>query len=372
VPTVTIIFSPFVPHRVSKGFSAHPEGSARSYSEGTNFDDLDESHKVEYSFLTLRKKLRIAEMNLKHLRYFWVVAHAGSVAGAANQLHLTPQTVSAQIKLLEEDLGTALFKPAGRGLEITEAGRVALSYADDIFALGQEMLSSLRANAVPEQAMASFRVGVSDVVPKSMAHRLLASLKRVEKPLRLVCREGTIDWLLGELALHRLEMVLADRPMPPGLAIRGHSRKLGDSAVAFFATPELALKHATFPAGLNGAPLLLPGPNAAVRGEIDRWLGEARLYPRIVGEFDDSALMKVFAQAGEGFFPAPAIISDEICARYRVSEVGRVDQVREAFWLISTERRIQQPEVRAVLEDARRAVFVPHGGSDRRAEEPES
>jgi len=327
----------------------------------TEFDSLDESGKVEYYSLTIREKLRVEEMNLKHLRYFWAAAHAGSVAAAANQLHLTPQTVSAQIKLLEDDLGTALFKPAGRGLELTETGRVALSYADEIFALGHEMVSSLRANAVSEQAMTAFRIGVSVAIPKSLTHRLLASLKRAERPIRLVCREGTIDSLLGELALHRLEMVLADRPMPAGLAIRGHSRKLGESAVAFFAAPELTQRHAPFPACLNGAPLLLPGPNAAVRGEIDRWLGESRLYPRVVGEFDDSALMKVFAQAGEGYFPAPAIISDEICARYGVSEVGRVDELREAFWLISTERRIQHPEVRAVLEDARSAVFVAHG-----------
>jgi LysR family transcriptional activator of nhaA len=303
-------------------------------------------------------------MNLKHLRYFWATAHAGSVAVAASQLHLTPQTVSAQIKLLEDDLGTALFKPAGRGLDLTEAGRVALSYADEIFALGHELVSSLRANAIAEQAMAPFRIGVSDAIPKSLTHRLLVSLKRAERPIRLVCREGTIDSLLGELALHRLEMVLADRPMPAGLAIRGHSRKLGESAIAFFAVPGLLRHNVAFPACLNGAPLLLPGLNTAVRGEIDRWLGEMRLYPRVVGEFDDSALMKVFAQAGEGYFPAPAIISDEICARYGVSEVGRVDEVREAFWLISTERRIQHPEVRAILEEARMAVFVPQGGAE--------
>ncbi len=300
-------------------------------------------------------------MNLKHLRYFWAVAHSGSVAAAASQLHLTPQTVSAQIKLLEDDLGSALFKPAGRGLELTEAGRIALSYADDIFALGQEMVSSLRANTLPDQAMTAFRIGVSDAIPKSLTHRLLASLKRAERPIRLVCREGTIDSLLGELALHRLEMVLADRPMPVGLAVRGHSRKLGESAVAFFAATELVRTDVAFPACLNGAPMLMPGTNAAVRGEIDRWLSEERLYPRVVGEFDDSALMKVFAQEGEGYFPAPAIIADEICARYGVTEVGRVDALREAFWLISTERRIQHPEVRALLEDARQALFVPHG-----------
>jgi len=283
------------------------------------------------------------------------------VAAAAKQLHVTPQTVSAQIKLLEEDLGTALFKPAGRGLSLTDPGRVALSYADELFALAQEMVSSLRADVAPQQAMASFRVGVSDAVPKSLTHRLLASLHSAEKPIRLVCREGTIDWLLGELALHRLEMVLADRPMPAGLAVRGHSRKLGESEVAFFAAPAVARRRKTFPACLNGAPLLLPGPNTAVRGEIDRWLGDARLSPRIVGEFDDSALMKVFGEASEGYFPSPAIISEEVCARYGVHEVGRVAEVREAFWLISTERRIQHPEVRAVLEAARSAVFVPQG-----------
>lgn len=306
-------------------------------------------------------------MNLKHLRYFWVAARAGSVAAASKHMNLTPQTVSAQIKLLERDLETTLFKPAGRGLELTEAGRVALSYADEIFALGQEMVLSLRTSGIPEHAAPAFRVGVSDALPKSLACRLLVSLRQSTRPVRLICRDGTIEALLGELALHRIEMVLADRPMPSGLAVRGHSRKLGESALAFFAAPSLAKRGLRFPACLNEAPVLLPGPNAAVRGEIDRWLGEARLYPQVVGEFDDSALMKVFAQAGEGYFPAPVIISDEICTRYGVVEVGRLDAVREAFWLISTERRIRHPEVRAVLEAARTAVFsMPAGGDTAR------
>lgn len=306
-------------------------------------------------------------MNLKHLRYFWVTAHAGSVAAAGVQLHLAPQTVSSQIKRLENELGSALFRPAGRGLELTEAGRVALSYADEIFALGQEMISSLRTTGGPTHAAAAFRVGISDAVPKSLAHRLLAALRRTAKPVRLVCRGGPIEALLGELALQRLEMVLADRPMPAGLSVRAHSRKLGESALAFFSSPGLLRQDAAFPGCLNGAPLLLPGQNAAVRGEIDRWLGETRLHPQIVGEFDDSALMKVFAQAGEGFFPAPAVLSSEICARYGVVEVGRLDEVRESFWLISTERRIQHPEIRAVLEAARTTVFmVPAGGETAR------
>lgn len=297
-------------------------------------------------------------MNLKHLRYFWATARSGSIATTAKQLHLTPQTISAQIKILEEDLGVALFKPAGRKLELTEAGRTTLSYADEIFALSQDLASSLRANAMAEPALPVFRVGVSDALPKSLTYRLLASLKQLSKPVRLVCRQGTIDWLLGELALHRLDMVLADRPMPGGLAVRGHSHKLGESAIAFFAAPSLAQRCDAFPACLHGAPALLPGPNTAVRSEIDRWLGEARLIPRIVGEFDDSALMKVFAQAGDGFFPAPVIMADEVIARYGVQEMGRVDAVREAFWLISTERRILHPEIRTVVEAARSVVFA--------------
>lgn len=297
-------------------------------------------------------------MNLKHLRYFWAVAHTGSVASAAKRLHLTPQTVSAQINLFEEEVGVPLLRPAGRGLELTEAGRIALSFADEMFALGDEMVSSLRAHSC--RALPAFRVGISVVVPKSLTRRLLASLKGLSEPVRLICREGQIDWLLGELALHRLDMVLADRPMPAGLSVRCHSHKLGESAVSFLAAPALADRCGAFPDCLNGAPLLLPGPNAAVRSEIERWLGEARLSPQVVGEFDDSALMKAFAQAGEGFFPAPAILSEEIGARYGVREVGRVEQVREAFWLISTERHVRQPAVRAVLEAARTALFVPH------------
>lgn len=302
-------------------------------------------------------------MNLKHLRYFWAVAHTGSVARAAQQLHLTPQTVSAQIKLFEDALGVALFRPAGRGVELTEAGRVALSYADEMLALGDEMKTALTARR--SHAMPIFRVGITDVVPKSVAYRLLAPTGGLPEPVRLICREGQLDLLLAELALHRLDMVVADRQMPAGLNVRGHSHKLGESAIAFFAAPGLAAKCAAFPDCLDGAPLLLPGQGAAVRGQIERWLGEVRIAPRVMGEFDDGALMKAFGQAGGGFFPAPAILSREIAARYGVRQVGRVDGVREAFWLINGERRISHPAARAVLEAAHGALFIDEGGSSR-------
>jgi LysR family transcriptional activator of nhaA len=299
-------------------------------------------------------------MNLKRLHYFWFVGHAGGVTDAAKQLHLTPQTVSAQIKLLERELGVALFRPAGRGLELTEAGRAALSYADEIIALGDEMSAALRVHA--DHVLPVFRLGISGVVPKSLAHRLIAPLSRLPEPLRLVCRQGDIDALLAELAVHRLDAVVTDRPMPPGLAIRGHNHKLGESAAAFFAPPRLADGRAAFPHCLNGAPLLLPGNGAAVRGEIERWLGEVRIFPQVLGEFDDSGLMKAYAQDSGAYFPAPAVLTEEICELYGVREVGRVEGVREVFWLISTERRVRHPAVRAVLDAVRAGLFTPRPG----------
>jgi LysR family transcriptional activator of nhaA len=294
-------------------------------------------------------------MNLKHLHYFWTVARTGSVARASERLHLTPQTISAQIKLLEDSLGVDLFRPVGRGLELTEAGQVALSYANEIHDLSNELKNALTAHR--GRPSAPFRVGISDVVPKSFAYRLLAPVGEPPEPVRLICREGPLDLLLSELALHRLEMVVADRPMPAGLNVRAHSHKLGESPIAFFAAPEIAAACGSFPACLDDAPILLPGQGAAIRGQIERWFGDMRISPRVMGEFDDGALLKAFGQAGGGFFPAPAALAQEIVHRYRVREVGRVDEVRETFWLISGERRISHPAVRAVMEAAHGTRF---------------
>ena len=290
-------------------------------------------------------------MNLRHQRNLWTVARMGGVARAAERLALTPQTISGQLRQLEEDLGAALFRPAGRGLELTEAGRMALSYADEILQLSDEMKSILGARR--QQPLPVLRVGITDVVPKSFAYRLLAPVGKLPEPVRLVCREGPIDVLLGELALHRLDMVVADRPMPSGLAIKGHNHKLGESALAFFAGEGAIKGDADFPACLDGAPLLLPGSGAAVRARIDQWLNEQRLVPRLMGEFDDGALMKAFGQAGAGIFPGPALLADEICRHYDVHRIGEVSEIREAFWLISAERRVTHPAIRTVLESAR-------------------
>jgi len=294
-------------------------------------------------------------MNLKHLHYFWTVARTGSVAAAAERLHLTPQTVSAQIKLLEDALGSALFQPAGRGLKLTEAGQLALGYADEIFALSDALQATLgRTHGAPSLP---FRVGISDAVPKNIAYRLLSPVTEMPEPVRLICHEGKLDRLLAELALHRLDMVVADRPLPSGVRVRGFNHKLGESDVAFFAAPKLARGCGEFPACLDGKPLLLPGEDSTARGRLEQWLEAQRLVPSIVGEFDDAALMKAFGQAGRGFFPAPAVLADEVEQQYGVREVGRTSAVREAFYAITGERRITHPAVRAVTEAARDSLF---------------
>lgn len=294
-------------------------------------------------------------MNLKHLHYFWTVARSGSVAAAAERLHLTPQTISAQIKLLEDALGTSLLQPAGRGLELTEAGRLALGYADEIFALSDALQATLgRQRGKPSLP---FRVGISDAVPKNIAYRLLASATELPEPVRLVCHEGKLDRLLAELALHRLDMVVADRPLPSGVRVRGYNHKLGESDVAFFAAPGITLDCEDFPACLDGMPMLMPGEDSSARGRLEQWLQSERLSPHIVGEFDDAALMKAFGQAGHGIFPAPAVLAEEVAKQFKVREVGRTSMVREAFYAITGERRITHPAVRTVTDAARDSLF---------------
>lgn len=299
-------------------------------------------------------------MNLKRIHYFWFVGHAGGITDAAKQMHLTPQTVSGQIKEFERELGVRLFRPAGRGLELTESGRAALSYADDIVALGDEMSAALHAHA--DSVLPVFRLGITSVVPKSLALRLIAPLGDRPEELRLLCRQGIMDDLLGELAVHRLDAVVADRPMPAGLAVRAHSHRLGESEVAFFSADGDAAREGGFPACLDGAPVVLPGVGTAVRGELEQWLGEERVFPHIVGEFDDGGLMKAYGRASGASFPGPAVLADEICARYGVQEVGRTMTVHEVFWLISTERRVTHPAVRAVL-DGMQAMFATPGAA---------
>lgn len=298
----------------------------------------------------------IAMLNYKHLHYFLEVAKTGSIARASEKLHLTPQTISGQLSLLEEYFGNALFSRAGRNLELTETGRLVLSYAEEIFSLGGELEETLR--NFPEGRPRVFKVGVADVVPKSIAYRLLAPALDLPEAVRIVCREGSVDSLLAELALHKVDLVIADGPIPSTVNVRGFNHPLGDCGITFFATAKLARqlnKH--FPQNLSNMPLLLPGEMTIVRNRLIEWLDSQHIYPRIVGEFDDSALMKAFGQTGAGVFIAPSPIAEEVKKQYGVISIGETNKVREQFYAISVERKISHPAVTAITETAREWLF---------------
>jgi len=296
-------------------------------------------------------------INYKHLHYFLMVAREGGVARASERLHLTPQTISGQLSLLEDYLETKLFTRVGRNLELTETGRLVLSYADEIFSLGGELEEVI--HQLPVDRPQLFRVGVVDVLPKSIAHRILQPALHMSNSVRMICRESSLDTLLAELAVHRLDLVLADRPIPSTVSSRGFSHKLGECGVAFFATEQLKQKlKDDFPRCLDGAPILLPSSGNQLRSGIDLWLDRQRIHPRLIAEFDDSALMKSFGQEGAGIFIAPAAIEAEVERQYQVKSIGLIDEVKEHFYAISVERRITHPVVSILFENARESLFA--------------
>lgn len=303
-------------------------------------------------------------MNYKHLRYFWTVVHAGGVVAAAGRLHLTPQTLSGQIKELEGRLGRPLLRKAGRSVEPTEAGRLVLRYADEIFALGSAMQEALQSgHEGPWQT--SFRVGIVDSVPKAVAYKVLEPSLPATSESRLVCHEGKLTALLAELAVHRLDLIVSDVPLPAGVSVKAYTHLLGSSAISFFAAPALlkrcglTLRQARmkFPATLARLPLLLPGADSAVRPRLDAWLREHGLVPAVAAEFDDSALAKAFGREGLGVFAAPTVLDAEIGRQYQVALLGSASDLREEFYVLSVERRITHPGVLAITQAARRDLF---------------
>lgn len=304
-------------------------------------------------------------MNYKHLHYFWTVLRAGGIVRASEQLHLTPQTLSGQIKQLEARLGQSLLRKAGRGLEPTDAGRLAMRYADEIFALGASLQEAL-ATGRDTRPTAVLRVGIADSVPKAVAFHVLEPAMALPEPPRLACHEGGLTSLLGELAVHRLDLVVSDVPAPTGLSVRVYTHLLGRSSVAFFAAPRLlrasgwTIRRAreSFPACLAAMPMLLPNAPAALRPRLDAWLGQHELAPRLAAEFDDSALLKAFGREGKGVFAAPAVLADEIVRQYHLQWLGTADDLVDEFYAISAERRITHPAVAAITAAARGKLFA--------------
>ncbi|HPE61739.1 MAG TPA: transcriptional activator NhaR [Thiolinea sp.] len=291
-------------------------------------------------------------LNYKHLYYFREVANAGSIARASERLHLTSQTISGQIGLLEEDLGLKLFRRKGRNLELTEAGQVAAEYANRIFQLGIELEDRLQ--QYPGNRAQLFRVGVSDLVPKTVVFRLLEPAMQMGRKIRIVCTEGRLHDLLAELALQRMELVIADSPMPPQMNIKGYNHDLGSSSISFFARSSLRQQlKGPFPACLDQAPVLIPSEGSAVREKLMAWFHSTGIHPDIVGEFDDNALMKAFGQAGQGVFVAPSVLETSLLAETADMElVGCAMGVQVSFFAISIERRIKHPAILAINESA--------------------
>lgn len=300
-------------------------------------------------------------MNYKHLHYFMQVAKSGSVTRASEQLHLTPQTISGQIQLLEESLGSALFAKRGRGLVLTETGRLVLGYAEEIFSLGAQIEEAAREYPRKDKLL-EFRVGVADAVPKTIACRLIEPAAQLAEPVRIVCREWKLGDLLGELALHRLDLVIADAPIPTAVSVRAFNHSLGSCGVSFFAAPALlASCKGPFPSCLDGAPLLMPAEESAVGQRLRAWLQARSLHPRVVGECDDSALAKEFGRRGMGIFVGPTVLEQDIEKQYGVRALGATSQVVEEFFAISVERRIRHPCVTAITDAARNELFALPG-----------
>jgi len=296
-------------------------------------------------------------LNYGHLQYFWVVAREGSIARAAEVLHVTPQTISGQLKLLDQAVGERLFDRSGRNLVLSSTGRVVFQYADEIFGIGAELAQVVGGRKAGAPRV--MNVGVVESIPKLVAARVLRSVLRLETPPRLACHEASLDSLLAELAIHRLDLVLSDQPLPAGLHVRAFNHALGASNIAFYASGKSADEvTGDFPACLDGAPFLFPAPGSALRRRLEDWFEEQDIQPYAVAEFDDSALLKAFGQAGAGVFPGPSAIEAEICSMYGARVIGRTSDVQERYYAISHERRLKHPAVLEIIEGARNELFA--------------
>ena len=297
-------------------------------------------------------------LNYHHLLYFWVVAREGGITQASKTLRLAHPTISGQIRKLEDTLGEKLFLRKGRTLVLTETGKLVYRYAEEIFSLGQELLDTVKGRAGGQQLR--LVVGVSDVLAKSIVHRILEPVFRLKDKVRVICRENrSAEAFLGELAVHAIDVILSDAPAGPGSPVRVFSHPLGECGTSLFAAPALARTvRRGFPRSLDGVPVLLPTSDSTFRRALNEWFVARNIRPQVIAELDDGALASVFGEAGLGVFAAPDVIEAEIRARYRVHLVGRVKAIRQRFYAISVERKIRHPAVAAICEVARKHIFA--------------
>lgn len=295
-------------------------------------------------------------INYHHLFYFWMVAKTGTVSAAAKKLHLARPTVTAQVRELERSVGQKLLRQQGRGLVLTEFGQQIFAYAENIFSIGQELREFIKTGQPGRRQ--KLRVGMPDVVPKLIAFELLKPALIGAEPPRMECYEGKLTDLLADLAIHRLDLVLSDSPAPATLDVNVYNHKLGECGLSILATPSLAKKYRKgFPDSLTNAPILLPTELTVVRRSLDRWMEDRKVFPEIVAELEDSALLKVFGQAGQGVFPVPSVIEDIVKKQYGVWLVGRIPEVLDTFYVISVEKRVQHEAAIRIMNQARNQLF---------------
>ena len=298
----------------------------------------------------------MAPINYHHLHLFRAVARAGTLARAATELRLTEPTVSTQIKALEQYFGQPLFTRTSRRLQLTAAGQTALRYADDIFTLGDELAQTMAGTSGDRSHR--LLVGIADVVPKLIAHRLIEPALRVPGGVILTCTDDTPERLVAALSVHALDLLITDAPVTPGLNIRAFNHLLGESTITVYGTPVLAARYrADFPHSLHGAPFLLPLHTSSIRRALDTWFHQEDVRPVVSGEFADSALLKVFGQNGHGLFAAPTVLESEITHQFGVEVVGHLPDVKQQFYAISAERRMEHPAVTAIARAARTRIF---------------
>lgn len=295
-------------------------------------------------------------LNYQHLRYFWVVFRHGNLTRASAELRLTPQTVSTQIRDLERGFGEKLIERKGRNLALTEIGRVVFRYAEAIFSMGQELQDILR--GLPIKRPVQLKIGISEVIPKIIAHHLIKPAIQMKEKVHINCTEGSLEELLADLAIHKLDVVLSDSPIPATVKIKAYNHKLGKCGIKFMAKKSLAKKLSKgFPKSLHGVPFIVPVRGTVLRQTLDKWFDMNSISPKIVGEFEDSALLKVFGQTGFGFFAIPSVIESEVTRQYLVHSIGLANGISECFYAISVERQIKHPAVTAICEASRSKLF---------------
>ncbi len=295
-------------------------------------------------------------LNYHHLMYFWTVVRKGGLAPAAEELRLSPSTVSSQIQQLESVLGCKLFDRSGRQMTVNDVGQVVYRYAEEIFSLGRELQDALEDR--PVERPIRVQIGIADVLSKLVVAKLLAPILGALHTYQLVCREDHPDNLVSQLILHDLDIVLTDKPIGPDLRVRGFNHLLGESEVAVFASPSLVARYkADFPKSLDGAPCILPGDRTELRGSLEQWFESKGIRPKVVAECDDSALIKSLGKAKVGLFVAPRITKGETMKQYNVREVGCLNEVVERYYAVSMDRRIKHPAVQAIVEHAKSSIF---------------